>query len=98
MGATWTVAQPLIALSAVAAAARYVALPAQAGLRALNDPRRIVGLRLTVTVFVLLGAGVGTLAAGATGAVLGLAVAFSLDAIISWRLFGSSCRQAYTRA
>ena len=98
MGATWTVAQPLIALSAVAAAARYVALPAQAGLRALNDPRRIVGLRLTVTVFVLLGAGVGTLAAGATGAVLGLAVAFSLDAIISWRVFGSSCRQAYARA
>ncbi len=73
LGPTWDVARPLCAAIAVASAARYVTLPAEAGLRALNDPRRIVLLRATVTTAVLAAVAVGTVEAGARGAVAGLA-------------------------
>jgi O-antigen/teichoic acid export membrane protein len=95
LGATWAVAQPLILVTGIGAAARYVALPAQAGLRALNDTQRIVRLRLKVSGLVLVAAVLGTLAGGAAGAVLGLTLAFTVDALISWRAFGASCREKF---
>lgn len=75
LGPTWDVARPLCAAIAVASLARYVALPAQAGLRALNDTRRIVILRVAQTVITLGAVAVGTAEAGARGAAGGLAAA-----------------------
>ncbi|HEV2775787.1 MAG TPA: hypothetical protein VGV90_09370 [Solirubrobacteraceae bacterium] len=75
LGPTWDVARPLCAAIAVASAARYVALPAQAGLRALNDTRRIVSLRVVQTIVTLGAVAVGTAEAGARGAAGGLAAA-----------------------
>lgn len=75
LGPTWDVARPLCAAIAVASAARYVALPAQAGLRALNDTRRIVILRAVQTAATLAAVAVGTAEAGARGAASGLAAA-----------------------
>lgn len=75
LGPTWDVARPLCAAIAVASAARYVALPAQAGLRALNDTRRIVVLRVAQTIITLGAVAVGTAEAGARGAASGLAAA-----------------------
>jgi O-antigen/teichoic acid export membrane protein len=82
LGNTWDVARPLCAAIAVASAARYVALPAEAALRALNDPRRIVMLRATVTTAVLGAVAVGAAEAGARGAVIGLAGAHGLGAVL----------------
>jgi O-antigen/teichoic acid export membrane protein len=93
LGPTWEVVTPIIIPIAFASVARYVAMPSQAGLWALGEARWIVGLRVTVTLVVLTSVIVGTFAAGAVGAAIGLAVAYVTQSILSWSGFLSRSRR-----
>jgi O-antigen/teichoic acid export membrane protein len=92
LGPSWVVVTPLIAPIAIALTARYIAIPSQAGLRALGETRRIVGLRAIITLLVLGGVVVGTPPWGALGAAIGLAVAYLTEVILSWGTFLASSR------
>jgi O-antigen/teichoic acid export membrane protein len=93
LGPTWDVVTPIIIPLALASVSRYVSMAPQTGLWALGDARTIVSLRVTVTLIILASVIVGTSAAGALGAAIGLAVANAAQCILWWKGFLSSCRR-----
>ena len=90
LGASWEVVTPILVPMALAAAAKYSTLPPQAGLRAMGATRSILSIRVTVTLVMFAGVIVGTYMAGALGAAIGLAIAYGMDAILSWASFAGN--------
>lgn len=94
LGASWSAGRTLVLPLALGLGLSMPAVAAQSGLRAFADTRRAFRLRLMIGVPTLVGAAIGVITGGASGAAWGMVIAGALGVVVGWSYFELALKRA----